>query len=301
MEGDLLNQALDIKLLQRLSQHCECRYFLDVGAEKGSIAKVLYDQGFSGDLIEPLSKHASILSALAEQYGGRFFQLALADTDGVRPFYIAQDSHGRELDYFHSLLPIEPQAEFSHQHNISVQCRRIDGMVLDGLLPNKIGILKVDTEGNDYFVLAGLGDIRPELVICEFFQEEIYSGWEFGRAEIIIQQMREFGYRHYYAIKRFSRWTSLVAGPAAFKSQDWGNLFFMNDTLYERSEEEVIALMLESEQKQFDELELLHADWQAKEQVIQGLLLDKSVLAGREKPKGKFCGMKKLWGGLWGR
>ncbi|CNK47331.1 methyltransferase%2C FkbM family [Yersinia enterocolitica] len=301
MEADRLNQALDIKLLQLLSQHCECRYFLDVGAEKGSIAKILYEQGFSGDLVEPLSKHASILAALADQYGGHFFQLALADAEGTRPFYIAQDSDGRELDYFHSLLPIGPQAEFSHHHNISVQCRRIDAMVLDGLLPNNIGILKVDTEGNDHFVLAGLGDIRPELVMCEFFQEDIYSGWEFGRAEIIIQQMRELGYRHYYAIKRFSRWTSLVAGPAAFKSQDWGNLFFMNDTLYERSEKGAIALMLESEQEQFGELALLYADWQAKEQVIQELLRDKPVHTDEEEPKGKFSDIKKLLGGLWGR
>ncbi|EKN5912850.1 TPA: FkbM family methyltransferase [Yersinia enterocolitica] len=301
MEEDQLNQALDIKLLQLLSQYCICRYFLDVGAEKGSIAKTLYEQGFCGDLIDPLSKHASILSALAEQYGGHFFQLALADTDGARPFYIAEDNDGRELDYFHSLQPIEPQVKFSHQRNISVQCRRIDGMVMDGLLPNNMGILKVDTEGNDYFVLAGLGDIRPELVICEFFQELIYSGWEFGRAEIIIQQMRELGYRRYYAIKRFSKWTSLVAGPAAFKSQDWGNLFFMKDTLFERSEQAVIALMLEIEQKQFNELDALHADWQAKELVIQGLLKDKNLFVGRAKPKGKFSNIKKFLGALWER
>lgn len=301
MEEDKLNQSVDIELLQLLSQYCTYRYFLDVGAEKGSIAKILYEQGFSGDLIDPLSKHASILSALAEQYGGRFFQLALADTEGMRPFYIAQDSDGRELDYFHSLQPIEPQAEFSHKLSISVQCRRIDKMVVDGLLPNNMGILKIDTEGNDYFVLAGLGNISPELIICEFFQEQVYSGWEYGRAEIIIQQMRELGYRHYYAIKRFSRWTSIVAGPTAFKSQDWGNLFFMSDTLFERSEQTVITLMLEIEKKQFDELEILHSDWQAKEQVIQELLRDKYLVTDRDKPKGKFREIKKFWEDLWGR
>jgi FkbM family methyltransferase len=300
MDENPLNQALDIELLECLAGHVGERYFLDVGAETGTVARALYRAGLAGDLVDPLPRHAETLQALAAMHGGRFYPLALAETEGVRPFHIAEDAEGNELDYFHSLQVIEPQEQFRHGRTIDVQCRRIDQMVAEGLLPERIGILKTDTEGNDFFVLQGLGAVRPELVVCEFFQEQMYSGWPHGRAEVMIRQMQELGYRHYYAVKRFSRWSSVLAGPAAFKPQDWGNLFFLNETLFERSLADVLALMRQHELRQLAELEALHADWQAKEQVIQQLVQSQQQEASRvtaEQPPAN----KTFWERLWGR
>ena len=270
---------MDIELLLLLSEHVSNRYFLDVGAEKGSIAKALYERGFSGDLIDPLPKHGPILARLAEQFAGRFYPFALADSAGVRPFYIAQDLEGRELDYFHSLQPIKPQTEFIHQRAINVECHRVDQLVRSGLLPEEIGIFKTDTEGNDFYVLEGLGDMRPELIMCEFFQEDVYSGWTQGRAEVLVGQMRALGYEHYFAIKRFSCWTSMVYGLQSFKSNEWGNLFFLDRKLFDRTKANVVAFMGKHDQLEFMKIQAMHGDLEQKEQVIQQLIAnEKSII-----------------------
>lgn len=66
LTNNRLNQPLDIDLLLLISKHVSNRYFLNVGPEKGAIARVLYELRLSGDLIEPLPRHGEYLDLLSK-------------------------------------------------------------------------------------------------------------------------------------------------------------------------------------------------------------------------------------------
>jgi FkbM family methyltransferase len=81
--------------------------------------------------------------------------------DGERELHIAYDSQGQELDFFHSLERLEGASQFRHSRSMRVECRSLESLVAEGVLPAAVGILKTDTEGHDVGVLRGLGAMRP--------------------------------------------------------------------------------------------------------------------------------------------
>lgn len=273
--NDPLGQHSDLRLLRLLAPHLRSRCFVDIGAEKGAVAECLFSCGLTGSLFEPLPKHAGYLEDLTRRYDGRFHAYAISNVDGQRNFNVAVDEHGVELDYYHSLVAIAPQTNFRHEKQFPVQCRRLDTLVRNGEVAGSIGILKTDTEGNDYFVLSGLGEVRPEVVVCEFFSEGVYEGWDHGRPELLIELMAGLGYRRYLAIKRWGAWEMAVSGPAAFKAGDWGNLFFFRDALFDVAECTIKSFLSECNESFFDGMEQVASDREAKEAVIQQLLAEK--------------------------
>jgi FkbM family methyltransferase len=273
--SDLLGQYSDLRLLALLAPLLRSRNFVDIGAENGAVAESLFSCGLDGYLFEPLPKHAGYLEELASRHGGFFYDYAISNVDDKRDLNIAVDEHGVELDFYHSLIAILPQPKFRHDKRISVQCHRIDTLVLKGVLASSIGILKTDTEGNDYFVLLGLGDTRPEVVVCEFFSDGVYAGWDHARPELLIELMKGLGYRRYVAIKRWGCWEMAVSGPAAFQRGDWGNLFFFDAVLFDAAEDKIKSFLSECNQPFFDGVEHQKMDREAKEVVIQQLLAEK--------------------------
>lgn len=273
--NDPLGQQADLRLMELLAPHLRNRNFVDIGAEKGAFAESLFSCGLDGCLFEPLPKHAGHLEELARRHAGRFYAYAISNVDEQRDFNIAVDEHGGEVDYYHSLIAISPQTNFRHEKRVPVQCRRMDTLVREGNVAGSIGIFKTDTEGNDYFVLSGMGDTRPEVVVCEFFSEGIYKGWEHARPELLIELMKGLGYRRYLAIKRWSGWEMAVSGPAAFRPGDWGNLFFFDDVIFDEAEGTINTFLSECNQAFLDGVEHISGDREAKEAVIQQLLSEK--------------------------
>lgn len=280
--SDLLGQHSDLRLLALLAPLLRSRNFVDIGAEKGAVAESLFSCGLDGCLFEPLPKHAGHLEELTSRHGGRFYDYAISNADDQRDLNVAVDEHGVELDFYHSLIAISPQPKFRHEKRIPVQCRRIDTLVLEGTLAGSIGILKTDTEGNDYFVLSGLGDTRPEVVVCEFFSEGVYAGWDHARPELLIELMKGLGYRRYVAIKRWGCWEMAVSGPVAFQPGDWGNLFFFDAVLFDAAEDKIKSFLSECNQSFLDGVEHQTRDREAKEAVIQQLLAEKGRTFGPE-------------------
>ncbi len=291
--SDALGQHSDLRLLALLAPHLHSQIFVDIGAEKGVMAECLFSCGLSGYLFEPLPKHAEYLAELARRNGSYFYANAISDIDDKCELNIAVNEHGEVLDYYHSLIPMPPHTNFRHEKRISVQCRRIDSLVQEGVLPDKIGILKTDTEGNDYFVLTGLGVLRPEVIVCEFFSEGIYEGWEHSRPELLIELMKKLGYRRYLVIKRWKFFELTLSGPTSFNAGDWGNLFFFDDIFFEVAESTITTFISECNQTFVGGLENILKDRETKEIVIQQLLAEKRFVANRkanfETLLRKFC------------
>jgi FkbM family methyltransferase len=270
--ADFLGQDLDVALIRALVPHVRERFFLDVGAEKGSFATVLFDCGMRGALFDPLARHQAALDELARRHGSRAYPYAIDEADGERELFIASDERGTELDYFHSLQKLDGSAQFTHRRSARVACRSLASLVAEGELPAAVGILKTDTEGQDINVLRGMGAMRPELVVCEYFTEGLYPGWENARPSLAVDLMRSRGYARYVAIKRRGELEYCSASPTGFLPRQWGNLFFMRDDLFEAGHDAIVAFLAAAESRFVESVEAIALDRISKESVIQGLL-----------------------------
>lgn len=269
---DNLGQDLEIELIGVLAPHVRERFFVDVGAEKGRFAAAMFASGMRGALFEPMERHRAVLDELASRHGSRAYAYAIDAADGERELYIATDSQGRELDYFHSLERLEGAAQFRHSRSRRVECRSIESLVAEGVLPAAVGILKTDTEGHDVGVLRGMGAMRPEVVLCEYFTEGLYPGWSEAHPSLAIELMRSRGYERYVATKRSGEFEYCSASPAGFLPRQWGNLFFLRDDLFAAAQDSLVAFLAKVEARLLEKIEHIAADRVAKESVIQGLL-----------------------------
>jgi FkbM family methyltransferase len=267
-----LGQDAELDMLRALAPSLISKSFVDVGAEKGSVARALFDCGLSGVLFEPLARHLTDLQELVRERTGAVYPWAIAEGDGTREFFIATDPQGNELDHFHSLERATGQSVFDHKKSSRVVCRSLGSLVAEGVLARDIGILKIDTEGGDLAVLRGLGVMSPELIVCEFFTDGLYEGWSDAAPERVIEYLRERGYQRFVAFKRTKRLETCVAGPCGFQPRQWGNLFFFSDDLFIRVSQKLETLLASFEKRLVEYVEHVSADREAKEQVIQQLL-----------------------------
>ena len=269
---DYLGQDLEVDLIKAIAPFLQQPFFVDVGAEKGAFASLMFSLGMRGAMFEPMARHHKILAEIAESNKSTVYPYAIDEKDGLRDFFIASDADGKELDFFHSLQKLEAETKFRHSKTMRVVCRSIESLVADKVIPEAVGILKTDTEGNDLFVLRGLGNSRPELIICEYFTEGLYSGWESARPELAIDLLRSKGYTRYLATKRIGEFEYCTASPAGFLPSQWGNLFFLSDQLFAAAEIKIRKFLMEVESRLIGGMQAICADRVAKESVIQVLL-----------------------------
>lgn len=267
-----LSQDTEINIINQLIPYLDNKQFVDIGAEKGSFAHTLLQQGMSGVLFEPMPKHIQLLEDLVREYpDAHLMKCAITDIDSFQTFNVATDAEGNELDYYHSLQKAHADGVFEHSKSFEVECRSIESLVKEHKIPLMLGILKTDTEGNDLKVLRGLGELRPELIVCEYFCDGLYDGWSEGSPEAMIQYMSALGYSSYLAIKRRDNLEFVATGPTLFQDKQWGNLFFFRTDFYQKTQLIIAQCLLQNE-KAISEQSILQTNQLAeKENVIQAL------------------------------
>jgi FkbM family methyltransferase len=244
-----------LELLSACLPHVQPGSFVDVGAERGSFARFLAERGFSGVCFEPLPKHQQALEALANQYPVKHHAVACDQHDHQAELHIACDEAGAPLDYFHSLQPLTGDQRVHHRQTLPVRCRSLQSLSEEGLIQRDIGVLKIDTEGNDLRVLRGLGDVRGAVLICEFFTEGIYSGWSEAAPNGLIAEARNLGYATWLAVRRRGAAELVSLCPSHFTEREWGNLMFLRDAVFQSARQQIGALIAKSEQRIFTTLE----------------------------------------------
>jgi len=253
VKDELYAQESEFKILSILLPCIKKKTFIDIGAEKGSFARRLMESGFTGVLFEPCPKHHPDLIRLTENSESLFFDFAIDKKDRKASLHIAVDENGEPLDYYHSLHYLSDDSRVNHQKEIPVNCRSLESLLNEKVIENDIGILKMDTEGNDLQVMQGMGGVLPEVLICEFFTHGLYAGWSAADpAGLIAEVKRVLGYTHYLAIKRWEDIELISFGPAVFLEKQWGNLIFINDELYHRVFDELQGAVISSEKHIFE-------------------------------------------------
>jgi len=238
MTEHYLSQSTEISLIQRLAPYLTNRTFIDIGAEKGMFARVMLELDMNGVLFEPMPRHHDTLQKLVDTYAGTTLHAyAITNVDGRQNFHVATDSNGTELDYYHSLQQAVEPGIFAHSRSFEVECRSLQSLVQTGEISSDIGVLKTDTEGNDLNVLRGLGSLCPEVVICEYFSNGLYSDWPEGDPELIIEHMRRLGYRTFLITKRIVGMDLefIEVNSTSYLEKQWGNLFFFREDFYGKS------------------------------------------------------------------
>jgi FkbM family methyltransferase len=275
-DAHLYAQETEFALLSALLPVLKSKTFLDIGAEKGTFAKFLLGRGFTGAMFEPFPGHQPALVALAANTGAKFFRCAIDRTDRTAQFILATDDQGRPADYYHSLLKIEADGRVHHTRSIDVQCRSVASLAAAGEIPAELGILKTDTEGNDLAVMQGLGPVQAEVLICEFFTEGLYGGWEEAHPRGLIARAEQLGFSQYLAIKRWEGQELISLKPAVFLPKQWGNLMFMRLRVFKEAAESLQKLVAASEQRLFEAVAVNTRAAIEKEAVIQQLLAEKN-------------------------
>jgi FkbM family methyltransferase len=94
-------QETDISIMLALARHVSRKSFIDVGAEKGSFSRALFEIGFRGVLFEPFPLHLPGLRRLVEGTESKVFEFAIDEADHEGTLHIAVDDEGKQRDYFH--------------------------------------------------------------------------------------------------------------------------------------------------------------------------------------------------------
>jgi hypothetical protein len=134
-----------------------------------------------------------------------------------------------------------------------------------------LGVLKIDTEGYDLNVIRGMGDVRAEVLMCEFFTPSLYSAWSGGFPEALTEAAFERGYEACIAVKRMVGHELVVFDPHGFIDGQWGNLVFTSREVLGRARTELARIAYDSEKALAASL-FRHAEsLEAKESVIREL------------------------------
>jgi FkbM family methyltransferase len=237
-DSKLYQQETELRLLLRAFEVLDSPLVVDVGAERGGVVDAFREHPKCEGIwaFEPFPPHAR---ALQEKYRHepriRVLPIALGDVDQERVLHVAQDPMGRDLDYYHSLERFEDTAQIRWGRKVPVQCRRLGSLVASGEVPGHVGVVKIDTEGHDFAVVRGLGALRADLVLVEFWVRLPESVGELPwHLEELASLMGGRGYRDLAMIKRYDEFEVVQVNALERREGDWGNVLFVHEAVADR-------------------------------------------------------------------
>ncbi|MEZ4670945.1 MAG: FkbM family methyltransferase [Anaerolineae bacterium] len=227
------HQETDIQLLTEMFRHLTNRLVIDIGAEKGTVVQVFLEQGC--EKVYAFEPFPPSLAGLRERYGSEprveIFDHAAGSQNEQRDLHIAQDDAGNDYSYYHSLVLNTETPVVHWGRAIPVQVRTLDSLVAEGKLPARVGVLKIDTEGNDLNVLQGMGQLQSDIVVVECWTglDGTLEDPPYTLAELAAT-MRPRGYNHFGYLKRNQADESLTIDTTHTQPGDWGNVIFIHDS-----------------------------------------------------------------------
>lgn len=154
---------------------------LDVGANSGQFAQILWEIGYRGEIVsfEPLPDAYAVLEANAAA-SGRAWQarkLALGERDSRSTIHVAGNS------YSSSILPMlarheRAAPESRYVRDVEIEVTRLDAIFLPAWRAGGGVYLKIDTQGYEKQVLEGAAKSLPfiDTIQLEMSLSALYEG-----------------------------------------------------------------------------------------------------------------------------
>lgn len=233
VQSENYGQELEYQIASSLLKYLGSPTVLDVGVEKGSFTKLAIEAGAKRVIgFEPLPRH---LRFLAQKYGGVYeveiHPFAVSSASGKASFHVATDLEGNELDYHHTLSDLGNSATVIRDQNVlEVTTVSLSDFLRTAKLDSEVDFLKIDTDGHDLEVLRGLGDIRPKVILAEYWDNlpETSGANIYGLSDLG-EWARTHGYSTTIVIRRHGPLELVELNSLWTIAGDWGNVFFFHD------------------------------------------------------------------------
>lgn len=238
-DPDTRQQAHEENLITSISRSIHNKTVIDIGAHRGQFFSRMLDAGF--ETVYAVEPHPVLAEELHQRFGSdprvHIHQLAMAERDrSMNLCVIAKQSVENTTPsdplLFSSLIPHHFGIGMEFHDEIPVRCRSITSMVRDGLLPERAGILKIDSEGYDLKILKGMPDGAPyEVVMSEYWGAEyLFANEENHHGDKIITWLENQGYPFSIHITRkHPNQPGYTLNRLPAEQNVWGNSLFFKD------------------------------------------------------------------------
>ncbi|MBD2652977.1 FkbM family methyltransferase [Synechocystis sp. FACHB-383] len=231
-------QAIDIELMVYLYSCLPHRRAIDVGANRGDVSARLLQTGYEVYAFEPFPP---VLAQLQERLGqnSNFHALgyALGSANETRSLHLVVDQTEDKIfddaSFYSSLTRHSLTEGLAFQDSIAVEVKTIASLHEAGILPDDIGLVKIDAEGFDLEVIKGMGDFRYPVVLAEFWDPTFPFGQTGAMNHLadLVPAMRQRDYRWHIVIYRIwgQHEVSYYCNSDYSLENSWGNVFFFQD------------------------------------------------------------------------
>ena len=240
----MYEQGTDVRMLTSLLPGLASKVVIDAGAERGGFTQAFLDGGAATVFaIEPYPPN---VAALRERFMAeprvKVLPLALGERDETATLHLIEERDGANSSSYHSVARAMDTALLQTVGELAVACRSLDSLVVEGVLPPQVAILKIDAEGHDFASLRGMGSLTAAAVMVAFWDDlpEAVGRSQFALAEVD-EFLRARGYAHSVVVKRHDELETVELNDVRTRAGDWGNAIFLHESAFPLIPAEVCA------------------------------------------------------------
>jgi len=231
-------QSIESGLINYLYSFLPDRTAIDIGANRGDISQSLLETGYQVYAFEPF---LPVYEKMVERFAGNpnfySFPLAIGSTNETKEFHIASDTSSdnvyEDTTVFNSLVKHSSTEDLVFSSTVPVTVTTLEDLHSSAKIPQKVSLVKIDTEGFDLEVIRGMGNHIYDVVVAEFWDPKYpyaQSGTLNGLQDMV-KEMKQRNYNWYLVIYGFwgSEEISYYCNHANSVEGSWGNVFFFQD------------------------------------------------------------------------
>ncbi len=224
-------------LLSAFLSRLENRAVIDVGGERGAFADAMVRAGSDAvHVLEPEPENATALRRhFADDPRVTVHEFAVGAADGELRLHRSIAPDGTPVTFGHTVLERLDTDEIAWREAIPVRARSLASLVDAREIPARVGILKVDTEGHDLAVIAGMGGLEADVVMAEFWADLPRSlgpcPWT---VDDLLEELRPRGFVEYALIAHRGEFVVLQWNDARIPPGHMGNLVFVHGRVVDR-------------------------------------------------------------------
>ncbi len=241
---DLYGQEPEIRLLRAFLPLLESRSVVDVGAEHGAFVEELLGAG--ADVVHAIEPEPENAAFLRNQFAGDervvVHEYAISSDDGELELHKSTTPTGEPVPFGHTLLHLPDSEQVIWRETVKIAGRSLASLVDAGEIPPHVGILKIDTEGHDLAVVAGMGGLEADVVMVEHWTDLPLSlgpcPWS---TEQMASALRDRGFSQFACVVHQGAFTNLLWNDGDIPEGVFGNLLFLHDRVFSRLLPEVVV------------------------------------------------------------